>query len=317
MAALRDFWRGRAAGDIEIHVHHLVERADDVAKFRQGNGVAVVLKRSPGPRLGLVHHRGRFLVHVTEKLLARELIGQTGNAAQLGASAVGDEVLALAPEQMRHLLLLAGADGAVEQRGDDGLVRHRLDMLLLEIHRHGPEDNIHRLEHAEDVLGKIHDGFFATAARGAPVEADFGFIRHGPPPVQRVAPPIRFCPPRSAGWRHFAVPVPAALRQVERPERADLLHHVVNDGFDPFALRGGNPFQAHALVFDAHVAQQAPEHLKPAQGLVVALAIVAIAQMAAANQHAVRALGQRVQNELRVHAAGAHEPDDADVGART
>ncbi len=114
--------------------------------------------------------------------------------------------------------------------------------------------------------------------------------------------------------RHFAVPVRAALRQVERPERADLLHHVVNDGFDPFALRGGNPLQAHALVFDAHVAQEALEHLKAAHGLVVALAIVAVAQMAAADEHAVRALGQRVQNELRVHAAGAHEADDADVG---
>ena len=112
---------------------------------------------------------------------------------------------------------------------------------------------------------------------------------------------------------HFAVPVLAVLRQVERTERADLLNHVVDDGFDPFAFRGGNPFQPHPLLFDAHVAQQALEHPKPAHGFVVALDIVAVAQMAAADQHPVRPAGQRVQNELRVHPARAHQADDADI----
>jgi hypothetical protein len=37
--------------------------------------------------------------------------------------------------------------------------------------------------------------------------------------------------------------------------------------------------------------------------------------MAAADEHAVGALGEGVQDELRVDAAGAHQADDADVGA--
>ena len=128
-----------------------------------------------------VAQRRRVLVVELEDLLARELVGQAGNAAADGARAVGDQELALAAQQVGHLLLFGGADGAVEQGGGDGLVGHRLDVLVFEVHRHGPEDDVHRLDDAEDVLGQVNDGFFAASARGAPVEGDFGF-RHEQPP---------------------------------------------------------------------------------------------------------------------------------------
>ena len=59
-----------------------------------------------------------------------------------------------------------------------------------------------------------------------------------------------------------------------------------------------------------HPLQQA----EAAQGLVVAFLVVAVAGVAAADEHAVGALGEGLQDELRVEAAGAHDPDDAHVG---
>ena len=41
---------------------------------------------------------------------------------------------------------------------------HRLDVVLLEIHRARPEDNIHCLDYTEDVLGQVHDRFLAASA---------------------------------------------------------------------------------------------------------------------------------------------------------
>ena len=67
-------------------------------------------------------------------------------------------------------------------------------------------------------------------------------------------------------------------------------------------------------VFDAHVLEHPLQHLEAAEHLVVAFDVVAVAGMAAADEHAVSAPGQRIQDELRIHAAGAHQPDDADVG---
>ena len=47
--------------------------------------------------------------------------------------------------------------------------------------------------------------------------------------------------------------------------------------------------------------QHAFEHFEPAQGLVVAFDVVAVAEVAAANQDSIGAPGQRVEDELRVH----------------
>ena len=172
---LGDFGRRRTAGDVIIHLNHLVERAHHVPQLRQGKIMAVVLPFERGPGLGVVDHRRRFLIDVAEDLLARELVGQTGDAAQVGAGAVGNQILALAAEQAGHLLLLAGADGAIEQRRHNGLVRHRLHIGLLEVHRAGPQHNVNRLDHAKDVFREVHDSFFTAAAGSAPVEAYFGF----------------------------------------------------------------------------------------------------------------------------------------------
>ena len=48
---LGDFGRGRAAGDVVIDVHDLVERADHMAQLGQGHGVPVLLAVEGGPGL--------------------------------------------------------------------------------------------------------------------------------------------------------------------------------------------------------------------------------------------------------------------------
>src|ERR1017187_449223 len=113
---------------------------------------------------------------------------------------------------------------------------------------------------------------------------------------------------------HFLVPLLELLRHTERAQLLDLANHLVHYSLDLLALGGRNPFQAHALLFDAHVLEHPLQHLEAAEHLVVAFRVMAIPGMAAADEHAVSAAGQRIQDELRINPPGAHEPDDADVG---
>jgi plasmid stability protein len=120
-------------------------------------------------------------------------------------------------------------------------------------------------------------------------------------------------PPLAATSCATPVPVLEFLRHAERAEGLDLGGHFVDDGFDLVALGGGNPLEAHALLLDAQVLEHALEQLKAAEHLVVALDVMAVARMAAADQHAVGALGEGVEDELRIDAARAHQADDAHV----
>ena len=113
---------------------------------------------------------------------------------------------------------------------------------------------------------------------------------------------------------HFLVPLFELLRNAERPDGHDLLDHFVDDGFDLLAFGRGDPFQPDPLFFDAQVVQHALEHLEAAEHLVVALDVVAVVRMTPADEHAVGALGERVEDELRVDPARTHQADDPHVG---
>src|SRR5579885_2110108 len=79
-----------------------------------------------------------------------EQVGQPRYAAQVGATPKGEQKLGFGAEQAGHFLLLAGANGAVDEgRGD-----------------------------LQEAFAEVHDGFFAAAAGGAPVERHFRFIGH-------------------------------------------------------------------------------------------------------------------------------------------
>ena len=74
-----------------------------------------------------------------------------------------------------------------------------------------------------------------------------------------------------------------------------------------------NPGVFKAALVNAQHGQKLLEHLKAAAGVKVACGIVAVARVAAGNQHAVRAVEQRLDNKQRVNAARAGHADDAQV----
>src|ERR1035441_8873773 len=86
---------------------------------------------------------------------------------------------------------------------------------------------------------------------------------------------------------HFLVPLLELLRHTERAQLLDLANHLVHYSLDLLALGGRNPFQAHALLFDAYVLEHPLQHLEAAEHLVVAFRVMAIPGMAAADEHAV------------------------------
>ena len=179
---LEQFGCRRAAGQVVVHVDHLVQRPDHPAELGKPDRSAVAAEREGRTGVFGVHRRRCLVVHVAEDLLPVELVGKSGDAAGVRAGAVGDHHEALAAEHPGHLLLFGGSDGAVDQGGSDGAVRHGLDVLAFEVHCDGPQDDVHGGGHFQQPFGEVHDGFLAPAAGGAPVEGDFRLVRHGGPP---------------------------------------------------------------------------------------------------------------------------------------
>ena len=113
---------------------------------------------------------------------------------------------------------------------------------------------------------------------------------------------------------HLSIKLLELARHAKRTEGLDLLRHVVDHGLDLLTLGGGDPLQAQSVRFDPHVREDAPEHPDAPGRLVVPFLVMAVAGVAAADQDAVGALGERVQDELGIEPARAHDPDDAHVG---
>ncbi len=132
--------------------------------------------------------------------------------------------------------------------------------LPLEVHGDRPEHDVDGVDDLEDLLLEVDDGFFAPAAGGAPVERDLRFVRHG------------------------------QLLACQGPSVAQLVRHLVDHVLDPVALAGRDPLEAHARVIDAELGQHPLQEAEPAQRLVVAFLVVAVARVAAADEHAVGAL---------------------------
>src|ERR1022692_4770852 len=55
----------------------------------------------------------------------------------------------------------------------DGAIVHRLHVLLLEIQRHRPEDDVHCLQDFEQIFRQVEHRLLAAAAGGTPVEGNF------------------------------------------------------------------------------------------------------------------------------------------------
>ena len=80
------------------------------------------------------------------------------------------------------------------------------------------------------------------------------------------------------------------------------------------ALGGGDPGEVNALDVEAQRVEQFAEQNPAPAGVVVAGRVVAIAGMAAGDQHRVRADLEGLDEQVEIDAAGAGQPDDAHVG---
>ena len=140
-------------------------------------------------------------------------------------------------------------------------------------------------------------------------------------------PPLRWRPAR----RRSAAVAPAAVSKrservvgrrsradeavvgVERAEAAHARDGLVDDVGPLAALGGRHPREGDAPGLDAQEREQLAEHAEAPPGVVVAGGVVAVGRMAAADDHAVGAALEGLDDEQRVDAAGAGQADDAHV----
>ena len=90
--------------------------------------------------------------------------------------------------------------------------------------------------------------------------------------------------------------------------------HVGHDVGEFLGLGGGNPLEAEALGFQSEVLQHEIDAFGPALCFDITFQVMTFAQVSPADQDTVGALGERVDDQVGVHHAGAHYPDDAAVG---
>ena len=73
------------------------------------------------------------------------------------------------------MLVLAVPYRPVVQRGGDGLVGHRLEVLDLRVHGDRPENDVRDLCHSEDLLIDIQECDIASPATGSPILRNLDF----------------------------------------------------------------------------------------------------------------------------------------------
>ena len=114
----------RTTGQVVVDLHGLIERAQCVVEHGQVQFAFGHFR--PVLRLDMVRVLGRrrVVVHGVEDLSAVAEVGQSGDAAFVGARAERHQDFGFLAQQLRHVLLLAGADAAVEQADVDFAVRH-------------------------------------------------------------------------------------------------------------------------------------------------------------------------------------------------
>ena len=96
---------------------------------------------------------------------------------------------------------------------------------------------------------------------------------------------------------------------VERPEGAECLGHLAYRRREALALGGARPGDPEARGLDAGLLERADEHRVARGGAEVPVEVVAVAGVAARDEHAVRALAERLEHEGRLDAPGAHDAD--------
>jgi hypothetical protein len=74
---------------------------------------------------------------------------------------------------------------------------------------------------------------------------------------------------------------PSVSAEIQRPQFPDALRELITDLLELRALRRGDPFQTESLLFNAELLEEAGEKPMPPEGLIIALLIMAIAEVTA------------------------------------
>ena len=91
---------------------------------------------------------------------------------------------------------------------------------------------------------------------------------------------------------------------------SDGLYKIIHGSSKLHTLGGGNPLHTGALPLNAQKFQHREQKRHSSAGIVISGGVVAVAGVAAAENHTVRASLKGPQNEHRVKAAGAGNPND-------
>src|ERR1035441_6640630 len=97
------------------------------------------------------------------------------------------------------------------------------------------------------------------------------------------------------------------------PELLHLLRELPYYLGKPGAFRGRNPFQAKALFFDAEIRKHQANRFCTFFGFEIAFLVVTVSGMAAAHEDAIRPLSERLNDQVGMHHARAHDAYDANT----
>ncbi len=102
--------------------------------------------------------------------------------------------------------------------------------------------------------------------------------------------------------------------QFQRSQGANLFGELGDDFLEPAAFGSRDPFETHAVAIDTQLLKQQLRQGHAAHALVVPFDVVAVAGMTAADQHAVGAAPEGVEDKCRIDPTGAHHANAGHIG---
>src|ERR1022692_2227051 len=151
----------------------------------------------------------------------------------------------------------------------------------------------------------------STSMSGSPMSR---IVTSQPPHIENHSAAIRaaMLHLRVRSWIYCFVLISLLVRA--RPQFLDLLGETLDDLRKSRTFRCRYPPQTKPFLLHAKVGQHQANRLRPLFRSEIALLVVAVAGMAAAHEDAIGALGERLDDQIRVDHAGAHHAHHADAG---
>jgi hypothetical protein len=79
-------------------------------------------------------------------------------------------------------------------------------------------------------------------------------------------------------------------------------------------LRSGNPLQPQTALIDSQQPQELAGFFNDLLASYITFQVMAVADVSAGNENAVGPFQKRLEQKAVIHPAGAHEPDQTDIG---